>query len=302
MTRLGRQDGISLMETLVAITLLVLVIGATLGTMTQFDNQTRANQLSNDAQETARVALDQVSRKLRNDGVGTPQAHQGVLQASAFNLVFQTVNPVPSAGSQNTRNVEWVRYCLNYTDPSNEKIYRQEYTWTTAAPPAAVPDTSACPSSGWSGEYIVADKLFNNSGGQTRALFSPNSADPASVSRIGLTAYVNGTPGSSSNAAARESRLDTAVVLRNQNTPPQPSFSVNVLGNGHIVLNASASNDAEADPLSYQWSYDGTAIPNGDDVTLDYSPPTASGAHTITLTVSDPGGESNTLTKTVNLG
>lgn len=302
MSRLGREDGISLMETLTAISLLALVIGATIGTMVHFDTQTRANQLSNDAQETARVALDQMSRELRNHGVGTPQSHQGVLQAGAFNLVFQTVNPTPPAGGQNSRNVEWVRYCLNDTDASNEKLYRQEYAWTTAAPPSTVPDTSACPSSAWSSQRIVADKLFNNSGGQTRALFTPNSADPASVSRIGLSAYVNGSPGSSSASAPRESRLDTAIALRNQNTPPQPSFSVNVLGNGHIVLNASASTDAEGDPLTYQWSYDGNAIPNGDDVTLDYSPPTASGVHSITLTVSDPGGESNTLTKTVNLG
>ena len=132
MSRLARQDGVMLMETLLAIALLVIVLGATLGTMTQFNNTSRANQLSNDAQETARVALDQVSRELRSDGVGTPQAHQGVLQAGPFNLVFQTVNPAPQAGSLNTRNVEWVRYCLDDSNPANEKLYRQDFSWTTA--------------------------------------------------------------------------------------------------------------------------------------------------------------------------
>ena len=302
MSRLCRQEGVALMETLLAVALLVVVLGATLGTMTQFNNTSRANQLSNDAQEKARVALDQVSRELRNDGVGTPQSHQGVLQASAFDLVFQTINPFLPVGSLNTRNAEWVRYCLNTTDASNEKLYRQEFTWTTASPPASVPATSACPSSAWTTQAVVADNLFNNSNAQTRALFTPNSTDPASVSRIGITAFVNANRGGAAGAPVRESRLDTAVVLRNQNAPPQPSFSVNVLGNGHIVLNASASTDPEGDPLTYQWSYDGTAIPNADDVTLDYNPPSSSGSHTIGLTVSDPGGESNTLTKTVNLG
>lgn len=302
MSRLGRQEGVALMELLLAVALLTIVLGATLGTMTQFNNTTRANQLANDAQETGRTALDQVSRELRDDGVGTPQAHQGVLQASSFNLVFQTVNSTLQAGSLNMRNVEWVRYCLNTANPSNEKLYRQEFRWNTASPPATVPDTTSCPSSAWNTQDIVADNLFNNSNGQTRALFTPNSSDPASVTRIGITAYVNANRGGASGAPVRESRLDTAVALRNQNTPPQPSFSVNVLGNGHIVMNASASTDAEGDPLSFQWSYDGTPISNADDVTLDYSPPTASGSHTIGLTVSDPGGESNTLTKTVNLG
>jgi type II secretory pathway component PulJ len=302
MRRLAREDGVMLMETLLAIALLVVVLGATLGTMAQFNTTSRANQLSNDAQETARVALDQVSRELRNDGVGTPQAHQGVLQAGPFSVVFQAVNPTPQAGSLNTRNVEWVRYCLDTSDASNEKLYRQEFTWTTASPPATVPSTTSCPSSAWSNQAVLADNLFNNSSGQTRALFTPNSGDPASVSRIGLTAYVNANKGSASGSPLREARLDTAVVLRNQNTPPQPSFSVNVLGNGHIVLNASASTDPEGDPLTYQWSYDGTVIPNADDVTLEYSPSTSSGSHTIGLTVSDPGGETNTLTKTVNLG
>lgn len=302
MSRFGRQEGVALMETLLAVALLTIILGATLGTMTQFNSTSRANQLENDAQETARTALDQVSRELRDDGVGTPQAHQGVLQASSFNLVFQAVNPAaPPAGSLNTRNVEWVRYCLNSSNPDNEKLYRQEFRWNTASPPGTLPDTTSCPSSAWGTQDVLADNLFNNSNSQTRALFTPNSSDPASVSHIGITAYVNANRGGAAGGPVRESRLDTAVTLRNENSPPQPSFSVNVLGNGHIVLNASASTDAEGDPLSYQWSYDGTAIPNADDVTLDYSPPTASGSHTISLTVSDPGGESNTLAKTVNL-
>src|SRR5204863_3467483 len=134
-------------------------------------------------------------------------------------------------------NVEWVRYCLADSNPANEKLYRQEFTWNTAAPPSTVPSTTSCPSAAWSNAAIVADNLFNNSNGQTRALFTPNSADPASVSRIGLTAFVNANKGSASGSPVREARLDTAVVLRNQNTPPQPSFSVSVLGNGHIVMN-----------------------------------------------------------------
>ena len=74
-----------------------------------------------------------------------------------------------------------------------------------------------------------------------------------------------------------------------------------LVGSSHLVLNASGSDDQNGDPLTYQWSYDGTAIPSANGVTLDYDTPTSSGSHTITLTVSDPGGESSSATHTIDL-
>jgi type II secretory pathway pseudopilin PulG len=295
--RLRQESGFTLMEVMVAATLLIIVIGATLGTMTEFDTQTRANQLQNEAQETARNAVDQVARELRNTGVGTPSAPQGVRKSSPFDLVFQTVKTTMPAGSANSYNLKFVRYCLDYSVATNEKLYRQDYTWTSASVPA-VPSTASCPDPGWSNTTIVADQLYNNANGNTRALFTPN----ATLTRVGITAYVNANRGGASNQPVRESRLDTAVALRNQDAAPHASFTAVATGNGHLILNASDSSDPDNDPLNYAWAYDGTTIPSATGVTLDYQPTPFSGSHTVTLTVTDPSGVTDTSTQTVNLG
>ena len=298
MTRLRREDGFTLMEVLVATALLVVVTGATLGTMTNFSTQTRANQLSNDAQETARVAIDQVTRELRNHGVGTPGAPQGVRLVSSTDLVFQTVNSTMPGGSSNVRNIKFVRYCLDAGTPTNEKLWRQDYTWTAASAPASVPATSSCPSAAWNNTRAVADQLYNYANGQSRPIFTTNST----FTRIGVTAYVNANRGGAASAPVREARLDSAVALRNANAAPTAVFTSVVQNNGHVLLNASSSSDPESDPLDYQWYWDGTAIPNATDVTLDYQPKPFSGTHTIKVTVTDAGGLTDTATQTVDLG
>jgi hypothetical protein len=100
----------------------------------------------------------------------------------------------------------------------------------------------------------------------------------------------------------REARLDSAVALRNENGSPTAAFTNVVQNNGHVLLNASSSSDPENDPLTYQWYYDGTAIPSATDVTLDYQPSPFSGTHTIKVTVTDTGGVTDSTTQTVNLG
>jgi type II secretory pathway pseudopilin PulG len=290
-----------LVEVLIAATLLTLVVGATLGTMVNFNNQTRANQLQNDAQETARNALDQAARQLRNHGAGTPQSPVGILKAGPYDMVFQTVDETKPATSENARNVEWVRYCLDYSTLGDEKLWVQYDRWTTSGPPDEVPSTVSCPDSAWGNQRVLADNLFNRRGGADRPLFTPDSSDPESINRVGLTAYVNANRGGSANATLRETRLDTAVALRNQNIAPSAAFTLVVAGDGHLVLNGSASSDRNGDVLAYQWAYDGTPIPSSNQVTLDYNPPTGSGTHTVSLTVTDPGGESSSATQTVDL-
>ena len=145
--------------------------------------------------------------------MGTPQAPLGVRQAGSYDMVFQTVDSTQPAGSQNSRNIEWARYCLNSTTPANEKLWVQHYTWTSAPSPASVPSTASCPDPAWGNQRVLADNLFNRNGGADRPLFTPNSTDPGSVTRVGLTAYVNANRGGAATAATREARLDTRTSL-----------------------------------------------------------------------------------------
>lgn len=300
MRNLRGQSGFTLIEVMISTSLLIIVLGATLGTMTNFDTQTRANQLQNDAQENVRSALDQVTRELRNHGVPLPNA-AGIRKLGSYDIVFQTVDNSQPAGSLNTRNVKWARYCLDSSVPSNEKLWASYYTWSTASPPATIPSTASCPDPAWSGARVVASNLYNRFNGQDRPFFTPNSSDPAAVSRIGLTAYVNANRGGAASAPTREARLDTSVALRNENRSPVGDFTMVLSGTNHLVLNASGSSDPDGDPMSFQWAYDGTVIPSADGVTLDYDTPTTTGSHTVTLTVTDSGGQSSVVTHTINL-
>ena len=64
MTR--REDGMSLVEVLLVMTLMLIVLGATLTTFNSFERKARDNQNLNEAQDSARRGLDLMARDLRN--------------------------------------------------------------------------------------------------------------------------------------------------------------------------------------------------------------------------------------------
>jgi hypothetical protein len=65
-----------------------------------------------------------------------------------------------------------------------------------------------------------------------------------------------------------------------------------------VTLDGTQSSDPDGDALSYQWTENGTVLGTNATVTVSLS----SGAHTITLRVSDPCGETATETVTVVTG
>lgn len=292
-----------LMELLLAATLMTVVLGATITSLTTFENTSRINELQNDNQEEIRAAVDQISRELRNHAVATQEAPNGIVTMSPYDLIFQTVAANKPAGTANSQNIERIRYCLDYSKKRNEKLWVQEQTWTTANPPA-VPSTASCPDPAWGNQRFVADLITNRfqasnpNLNRDRPVFTANNATIGQVTRISITLWLDSTPGGGPANAPDEAEINSGVFLRNQNQPPVSAFTAAVTGSRDIVLNASNSSDPENQSLKYTW-LDGTTTLPITAQTGDFD--ATSGSHTITLTVTDPGGLSTTSTQTVTV-
>jgi hypothetical protein len=82
------------------------------------------------------------------------------------------------------------------------------------------------------------------------------------------------------------------------NQPPRAQFTYLVNANGSVALNATGSRDPEGDRIAFQW-FDGTdLIGQGLAFTWDDA---SSGFHTITLTVTDASGLSESTSEDVNV-
>ena len=267
-------------ELLVAMTLLIAVIGTLFSAFDGFGRATRANLAQNEAQSVARTAVDRMAKELRNSSsLGLPNTP--VERAGTDDLVYLRFDPSGPGGS-NTRSISRVRYCLN----NSSKLWKQVQTWTTASPPS-LPGATACPDSSFGSQASVSEYVVNEANSQNRPVFTYDSASPSQITSVTVELFTDTLltqpPG--------EQRLKTTIFLRNKNRPPSPSFSASLLGNQHVLLNASASQDPDEDDLTYTW-YDGSTQV-GTGVLFDYKVPTT-GAHSFSLTVTDPAGLSTT--------
>src|SRR3954454_1250379 len=97
----SEERGFTLVELLVAASLMIVVLGATLTSFNEFLNNNRRSNNQNDQQDVARRAVDQIVKQLRNLANpvnGTPT----IAAASDDAVIFQTTDP----------NKQWVGYCL----------------------------------------------------------------------------------------------------------------------------------------------------------------------------------------------
>jgi Tfp pilus assembly protein PilW len=195
------QRGYTAIELLVASTIFIVVLVATLGPLDGVWRTTKINEQQNASQETARQAVDSLVSDLRSAGGQT----QLVEKAGTSDLVFKAVDPLTNPSGSNPDNVKRVRYCL-----SGSTLYKQQQTWTTAAPPA-VPSTTSCPDAAWTpaGGTIVATDIVNGS----TALFLYDTATLANVKQVEIDVLADTTPGANPKTA----ELKTAVTLRNAN-------------------------------------------------------------------------------------
>lgn len=297
--RVARDEGgFSLPELLIASTLMIVIMGAIYGVLTTFQNSAVRTNDQNAAQDQARGATDVLTWQLRNLVMPANATGGPLEQSSPYDLVFQTVNP--AGGGSNATRAGRVRYCYDNSLPARGRIWQQTQTWTSGSAPA-IPSTLVCPAPEWGNQKIVADYLVNRNGGQNRPAWSTisqpsTSTDPADIVGLETDLYVDIDP----LRPPVETRLTNGVTLRNANRRPQAGFNATQVGT-HITLDASPSFDPEGQLLTYAWSVSGgTCTPGlGTGATADCGGLGSGVTVTFTLTVTDPGGLSNSMTQTL---
>jgi prepilin-type N-terminal cleavage/methylation domain-containing protein len=274
MASLREEQGMTLVEVMMASVLMLIVLGATLTTFNNFERNVKTNEQQNEAQEQARRGMDLMSRDLRNLASPTPYLPLAVDRYEALDVIFQSEGKEKPPGSLNAQNTTRVRYCL---DAVEDRLYRQTQTWTSALPPG-VPSALACPAPGWTRTIPVADGIVN----EARPLFSYNAADRSAITEVSARLFVDVDPERSPN----EVTLQSSVFLRNQNRAPTASFSWAAMPGGNVFLNASESTDPEEKALGFEWWDMQESKKVGEGIVLTYKPP-AAGWRDIKLIVRD---------------
>lgn len=208
MSTLRGQRGYSLTELMVATSLFMAVMLATLALLDEFRQNAHRTEQQNAAQDESRNLVDLLTTDLRNA--------RTIELANANEIVVTLVDPLPPpGGSLNASNVMRVRYCLSGTT-----LVRQTHKWTTAAVPAT-PSTATCPSmTTWS---FPANQVARNvrnlaqpcapvAAAAPCPLFTYDSATLAQIRGITLAVVID------ADLAKRPlpARLTTTVAIRNQ--------------------------------------------------------------------------------------
>jgi prepilin-type N-terminal cleavage/methylation domain-containing protein len=302
---LSAQGGFTLIEVLLVSSLFLVILTATTMSMTAFERNNRDAQRLNDQAERARRAVDRGMRQLRNLASRPTTGAVTIAAASQDDFVFQTSDP--------TRT--WVRFC------KQDKGGGKAWLWSLASPAAAVPPTTSCPGAAtdWPRRDPVATNVTNYANGRTNQIFSYGHTCLSGLTATALAACEASVGSITSvrmdlmlddNLAKNppETRVSSAVFLRNQNEFPTASFIATAGGKDHeVFLNASASADPEGRTLRYYWfktpaptTFSCATPPDSTDpavlglgVTLSYVFKSADGPigtnSSFTLVVCDPG-------------
>jgi prepilin-type N-terminal cleavage/methylation domain-containing protein len=262
MDRLRQQSGWTLIELLLAMTLMLIVLGATLNSFDGFvTRQAKATRLQ-DQQDAARIATDRLITQLRNLANPVVASQTTIDTAEDFKLIFQTTDPAK----------QWVMYCV---DPAARTMWYQVSAVLANNPPvtAAMRASGNCPSpqqtspgvgqNYWATTQRVSGAINN---GASRPVFSYTTVDSSSGAASLLATPVSTANKPKVNAVSTDIWIDnnpadkppetetrSGVYLRNQNQAPTARFGVAQVTGKTYTFTASASSDPEQRTLQFNW-------------------------------------------------
>lgn len=254
MTRLrSNQKGFTLIEVLVASSLMLVVLSATLTSFNNFlNNNRRTNQL-NDLEDSVRNVADRMAQQLRN--LANPQSGtQSTINYAGNNrLVFQTTDP----------NKQWVSYCYN---SGSKIIWYQTSSKTTVSSQVGAPCPSRTPNNacgGASDDFTCGVQVGPNiTNGTSRSVFTyagenglidassglTASTDTQKIERVTVNIYVD----NDTTKAPGEVNVQTGAFMRNQNQTPTAAFNVYKSGT-QFTFDGAPASDPEDRTLSFYW-------------------------------------------------
>lgn len=265
-----RDDGFTVVELLVAMTLTVVVLLAVLTSLDLFTKSAGGQTRATDANAQVRAAMDRAVNDLRGAAV--------IRSAQATDLVYSVTE---------TTGTRTERLCLS----SGLLLYRATSTTTTTA-------TSACgsPDTGWTVARLSTLPASTASGFTYDGASSSNS--PATVRTVGLTfsAVASGN-GLSSTSTLRAS----ATLRRAAGTLALTSDAITPTCNGSgalLSLDAATTSGLGVLNVTYKTSAGVVLGSTSGASTLQI----ATGITALVATVTDAAGNSTTLQKTVECG
>jgi prepilin-type N-terminal cleavage/methylation domain-containing protein len=305
MSRLRTQDGFTLVEVMVAMVLALVIFGSVIEGFVRFLSSHAKTDRTAQAQDSARSALDEIARQLRNSqGAGVTQP---VWQVNVQGTEIVFLMPSDSSSVSLTNNPQgllWVRYCIDYSSIPNQKLWMQTLPYDSVNQPSP-PFVSTCPSASYTVQRPVADHLVNRQGGKTTGCPCPSTnlfsaaLDPYGQRYdVKMDALVDVDV----NQSPAATEVKSSIHLRNANRSPIPSLTCQATATKHILCDASASYDPDGQPVTFEWqqyacgSYTGSVPPNTcpwvpgqTSYTFD-SGVQSSGTHYVTVGVVDPAG------------
>lgn len=256
------EDGFTLVELLVVMTLSTIILLATFYSLDQFSSTAAQQTELTDANGQVRDQMDSAVRDLRGAS--------GILKATAADLVYM----VPESGGTRVQ-----RLCVDTGEL---------YGWSAVTASPAVP-AAACSS----GTLVATLKSTANTAFSYDGAASVATGALSTIKNVGITLSLDATKG----GKAGSSTLKASAARRSSGTLPitQADLPVKCNPDGTAFLSLGASL-ADYGPLTVTYAdTGGVAIgtPGGGGVTI----PTA--ITTVVATVTDALGVTNTISKDI---